>query len=76
MCCGHIVYAAMSCIPSFIREFVNFDAETSSFLWNVLPEDNSALEFYHYLVHCEMLQGVIEFSISLLQFVKDRPYFP
>ena len=26
-----------------------------SFLWNVLPEDNSALEFYSYLAHCQML---------------------
>ena len=44
-----------------------------SFLWNVLPEDNPALEFYNYLVHCQMLQGVIEFSISLVQLVKDSP---
>jgi len=44
-----------------------------SFLWDVLPEDNSALEFYSYLVHCQMLRGVIEFSVSLIQFVKDSP---
>ena len=53
--------------------FVNFDAKMFSFLWNVLPEDNPALEFYNYLVHCQMLRGVIEFSISLVQLVKDSP---
>jgi len=37
-----------------------------SFLWNVLPEGNPAFEFYSYLTHCQMLGGVIEFSISLL----------
>jgi len=42
------------------------------FLWNVLPEDNCALEFYNYLVHCQMLGGVIEFSISFVQCVKVR----
>ena len=45
--------------------------KTFSFLWNVLPEDNSSLEFYNYLVHCQMLRGVIEFSISLVQLVKE-----
>ena len=44
-----------------------------SFLWNVLPEDNAAFEFCSYLVHCQTLQGVIEFRISLVQFVKDSP---
>ena len=34
------------------------------FLWNVLPEDNTALEFYLYLVHGQLLGGVTEFSMS------------
>ena len=61
------------CIRLFITEFVNFDSETFSFLWKVLPEDNPALEFYNYLIHCQMLQGVTEFSISLVQCVRDSP---
>jgi len=32
----------------------------------VLPEDNLALEFYDYLVHCQIFRGVIEFSLSLV----------
>jgi len=44
-----------------------------SFLWNVLPEDNPALEFYNYLVHCQMLLGVTELSTSLVQLVKGSP---
>ena len=43
------------------------------FLWNVLPEDTPALAFYSYVVHCQMLRGFIEFSISLIQLVKDSP---
>jgi len=39
----------------------------------VQPEDNLSLEFYSYIVHCQMLRGVIEFSISLVQLVKDSP---
>ena len=31
----------------YITEFVNFDDEMFSFLWNMLPEDNPALEFYN-----------------------------
>ena len=46
------------------------------FLGNVLPENNTALEFYNYLVHCQMLQGVVEFRVSLIQGVEDGPYFP
>ena len=58
------------CVPWFITEFVNFDAETFSFLWNVLPEDNPALEFYIYLVHCQIPWGFIEFSISRVSLSK------
>ena len=50
-------------VPCFIKQFVNFDAETFSFLWNILPKDNPAPVFYNYLVHCQILGGVIEFSI-------------
>jgi len=46
------------------------------FLGNVLPENNPALEFYNYLVHCQILQGVVEFRVSLIQGVEDSPYFP
>ena len=35
--------------------------------------NNPSLEFYSNLVHCKMLQGFIEFSISLVQLVKDSP---
>jgi len=66
-------YTLMSYVYPDSSEFVNFDAETFSFLWNVLPEDNHVLAFYNYLVHCQMNQGVIEISISLIQFVKDSP---
>ena len=56
--------------------YVNFDAKTFPLLGNVLPENNPALEFYSYIVHCQMLQGVVEFRVSLIQGVKDGPYFP
>ena len=32
-----------------------------------------ALEFYNYLIHCQMLRKVMVFSISLIQFVKENP---
>jgi len=70
------VHFHIICIPWFITEFVNFDAEMVSFLCNILPEDNPALEFYNYLEHCQMLWGVIEFSLGLVQRVKDSPLFP
>jgi hypothetical protein len=57
-------------------QFVNFDAKTFPFLGNILPENNPALEFYNYLVHFQMLQGVVEFRVSLIQDVEDGPYFP
>jgi len=59
-----------------ITEFVNFDAKMFPFLWNVLPENNPALEFYNYLIHCQMLRGVVLFRVSLIQGVEDGPYFP
>ena len=43
------------------------------FLRTVLPEDNPAIEFYIYLVHCQMLQGAVEFSVSLVHCVRDSP---
>jgi hypothetical protein len=36
----------MSCIPRFIIEFVNFDADIFYFLGNILPEGNPALMPY------------------------------
>ena len=66
-------YTLMSYVYRFITEFVNFDVETFCFLWNLLPEDNPALKFYNYLVHCQILQGVIEFSTNLVQLVRDSP---
>ena len=64
------VHCHVVCIHWFITEFENFYAEILSFLWNVLPEDNPALEFYSYLVHCQMLWGVIEFTISPIECVR------
>jgi len=55
------------------QNFVNFNAEMFSFLWNILPENSPSLAFYNYFVHCQLLLGVIEFSISLVQLVKDSP---
>jgi hypothetical protein len=64
------------CIPRFVTQFVNFDAKTFPSLGNILLEDDPALKFYNYLIHCKMLGGVIEFSIRLVRCVKDGPYFP
>ena len=57
------------------HSFINFDAKTFPFLGNVLPENNPALEFYNYRIHCEMLRGVVQLRVSLLQGVEDGPYF-
>ena len=81
VCCSHVVSGSVStqvhslviCIHLFFTEFVNFDAETFSFLWNSLPKDDPALELNNYLIHCQILRGVTEFRISLIQFVKDSP---
>ena len=40
------------------------------FFCNVLPEDNPALEFYNHLIHCQMLWGIIELSISIFSLSK------
>ena len=64
-------------LPKYtLMSYVYPDAKTFPFLGNILPENNSALEFYNYLVHCQMLQEVVEFRVSLIQGVKDGPYFP
>ena len=63
----------MSYVYPDSSQSVNFDDEMFSFLWNVLPEDNAALEFYHHLVHCQMLRGIIQFSVGLVQLVKESP---
>ena len=60
---------------TFMSQFVNFDAKTFPFLGNELPENNPALEFYNDLIHCQMLQGVVEFRVSLIQGVEDS-HFP
>ena len=63
-------------MPGFVTQFVDFDARMFPFLENVLSENNPALEFYNYLIHCQMLRGVVEFWVSLIQGVEDGPYFP
>jgi len=83
VCCSLVVISGLrvfaqvhphgTCVPCFIIQFVNFDAETFSFLWNILPTDNPAPVFYSYLVHCQILQGVIEFSLIDVQGIKDGP---
>ena len=72
-CCSHVVSGGLRVftqvhphgthVPCFITHFVNFDAETFSFLWNILPKDNPAPVFYNYLVYCQILRGVIEFNV-------------
>ena len=69
-------YTFMSYVYPNSSQFVNFDAKTFPFLGNVLSENNPALEFYNYLIHCQMLRGVVEFRVSLIQGVEDGPYFP
>jgi hypothetical protein len=51
--CQSHYFSATPRITGFITEFVNFDAEMFYFLWNVQPEDDPALEFTNYLVHCQ-----------------------
>jgi hypothetical protein len=72
MCCSHVisggawvftqVHSHVVCIPKFVTQFINFHAETFPFRGDILPKDNSALEFYNYLVQCQTHRGVIEFS--------------
>ena len=83
VCCSHVVSNGLRVfaqvhphgkrVPCFIIQFVNFDAKTFSFLWNILPKDNPAPLFYNYLVHCQILRGVIEFSVIVVQGIKDGP---
>jgi len=77
-------WQSMSLYPStlschkytLIRHTVcKFNAKMFPFLGNVLPENNPALEFYNYLVHRQMLRGVVQFRVSLIQGVEDGPYF-
>jgi hypothetical protein len=88
VCCSHVVsgrawvftqvHSLVICIPWFITQFVNFDAKTVLFLGNILPEDNSALEFYSYLICCQILQWAIEFTFILSDMVlifHSQPYF-
>ena len=70
--CSHIVSSGLRVfaqvhihgtrVPCFIKQFVHFDAERFSFLLNILPKDN-----------CQILRGVIEFSVSVVQGIKDGP---
>jgi hypothetical protein len=86
MCCSHVVrvrawvctqvHSHVICITWFVTQFINSDIKTFPFLGNVLSENNPAFEFYNYFVQCQMFWGVIEFSISLVQCVKDCLYFP
>jgi hypothetical protein len=64
------------CITWFVTQFINSDVKTFPFFGNVLSEYNPAFEFYNYCVLCQMFWGVIEFSISLVECVKDCLYFP
>jgi len=83
MCCSHVISGGLRVftqvhphgthIPCFITQFVNFDAETFSFLWNILPKDNPPAEFYNYLVPCQILREVIQFSVIVVQGIKDGP---
>ena len=45
--------------------FVNFDAETFSFLWNVLPEDYPALELYNWRMADNPLNAVANSPIKI-----------
>ena len=86
MCCSLVISGGLwvftqvhphgTCVPCFIKQFVNFDAKMFSFLWNILPKDNPAPSFYNYLVQCEILRGAIEFSVTVVQGIEDGPWFP
>jgi hypothetical protein len=79
VCCSHVVsgtawvftqvHSLVICIPWFITQFVNSDAKMFLFLGNILPEDNCALEFYIYLICCQMLQWAIEFTFIVSDIV-------
>jgi len=43
---------------STVRQLVRFDAETFSFILNVLPESYCGLEYVNYLANCQMPQRV------------------
>ena len=83
MCCSHFISGGLRVftqihphstrVPYFITQFVNFDAETFYFLWNILPKDNPAPIFYNYHVLCQILRGVIEFRVIVDQGIKDGP---
>jgi hypothetical protein len=86
MCCSHVVtvtarvptqvHSHVMCITWFITVYIFWCRNVPFFFGNVLSEYNPAFEFYNYFVHCQMFWGVIEFSISLVECVKDCLYFP
>jgi len=81
-CCSHVVSrrawdfhvdSHVICIPCFIIRFVNVYADVFYFLGTILPKDDSALEYYSCLFHCQMFRGVTEFNINLVYCAKVDP---
>lgn len=60
-------------MSSLFMRFVNFDMETFPLLGNILPENDCVSEFDSYLFACQVLEGFMEFTVGLVQFLSVCP---
>jgi len=60
-------------MSSVIVQYVNFDLKTCLFLGNILRANDCVFEFDSSLVDCQVLQRFIEFSMGLVQYIRDHP---
>jgi len=61
--------------PWIVTHFINCDAKTFPFLWNILSE-NDCLWIWQLPFWLAVAWRVMEFSISLIHFISSWPYLP
>ena len=74
-CCCLPKYTLIS-VAQRVAKFVNFDAKSFMFLWNILPKDYSSFVQDDHFVHSKRFCRIVQFTKFVVQCVKNLAYFP
>jgi len=59
-----------------VAKFVNFDAKSFTFLWNILPKNHPSLIQHDDIIHGKVFCWIVHFTKFVAQNVKNLSYFP
>jgi hypothetical protein len=70
------IHAHIISVAQKVARFVNSDAKSFMFLWNILLKDHSSFAQHNHFIHSKMFCRIVHFTKFVVQCVKNVLYLP